>query len=84
MTMAGVRGRVRRGLRTPQLEKVRIAHLWNQTRLARQAGVSSATVMRAESGEVVAFESIEKLAAALAVTPEQLCREAPQTADGAA
>lgn len=79
--MAGERGRVKRGLHTPQIEALRIARLWNQTRLAHEAGVSPVTVMRAERGEVVAFETVGKLAAALDVTPEQLCREAPaQTA----
>lgn len=79
--MAQARGRVRRGLRTPQLAALREARLWHQRQLAHKAGVAPMTVTRAEKGDVVAFETVGKLAAALDVTPEQLCREAPvQTA----
>ncbi len=59
--------------------------LWlTQRELAARAGVTIFVVRRAEQGGSVSAPIVRKLAAALAVTPEQLCREAPQTADGAA
>lgn len=66
-----------RGARLPQLHDVRLARYWSQSGLARKAGVSTYTVCRAERGDVMAFDTIHKLAAALGVTPGELCALAP-------
>lgn len=79
--MAGVRVvRAPRGRRMPQLRRLREARGWYQSELADKAGVTSMSVSRAERGSVVGFDIVKAVAAALEVSPDELCREeAPQS-----
>ena len=65
----------------PALKRLREAQFLSQLDLAGKAGVSRATVVRLESGEVEAtFQTSRKLAEALGVGPGELTSEGDQTA----
>src|ERR671920_932285 len=57
-----------------RLESVRRLRMWTQVRLAREAGVSPTTVSAIETGKIGRphFGTLEKLALALRVAPEEL------------
>jgi transcriptional regulator with XRE-family HTH domain len=69
-----------RGLPLPHLEAWRIKRAMNISELADKAGVSRGTIANAESGRIVGFPNIRKLAVALGVTVEQL-QHAPTEGD---
>ena len=73
----GIAMAARRGLATPALRVWRERRMMKQYELAHAAGVSANLVCRAERGDVIAFETVRALAAALAVTPDELCAVAP-------
>jgi transcriptional regulator with XRE-family HTH domain len=63
-----------------QLRALRLARVMTQDMLAEKAGVSRATVIRLEAGEIAArISTIRKLAEALGVRPEELVGGAPDT-----
>lgn len=68
-----------RGLPVPYLRAWRNRRGMSQTRLAQMAGIARATVAHAESefGGVLSYATIEKLAAALRLTSEQLLYSEP-------
>lgn len=82
----GIARRAPYGVRLPYLRAWREYRLMTQGMLeeaTQHAGakVSRYTITRIEDGKVTRIETVKRLAAALDVTPEQLCREAPaQTA----
>jgi transcriptional regulator with XRE-family HTH domain len=57
-----------------RLESIRRLRMWTQVRLAREAGVSPTTVSAIETGKIGRphFGTLEKLARALRVAPEEL------------
>lgn len=55
-----------------KLSKVRSEKFLSQEELARESGVSQATISHAESGRKITLGNIKKLAAALGVKPEKL------------
>src|SRR5215208_3983820 len=57
-----------------RLESIRRLRMWTQVRLAREAGVSPTTVSAIETGRIGRphFGTLEKLARALRVAPEEL------------
>lgn len=57
-----------------RLENIRRLRMWTQVRLAREAGVSPTTVSAIETGKIGRphFGTLNKLARALRVTPEEL------------
>lgn len=71
------------GIRARHLQSWREYRLVTRFGLSKASGVSRFTIRRIEEEGAVAHRAtIDKLAKALDVTPEQLCREAPT--DGAA
>jgi transcriptional regulator with XRE-family HTH domain len=54
------------------LRRLRESKVMSQRELAAKAGVSPATIVRAERGEVIRFVTIRRLADALGVSPESL------------
>lgn len=54
------------------LRRLRELKVMSQRELAAKAGVSPATVVRAERGEVARFVTVRRLAEALGVPPEAL------------
>lgn len=77
-------------LRNTLLRDARRKRLWKQQQLADFAVISLSTVQRAERGEEISLECIERLCTALDKTPEQLgfdCQlgfDPPQLAHSAA
>lgn len=65
-------------VRLPYLRAWRVKSLRHQGEVARAAGVSKATMIRAEKGWAVEELTAERLARALNVTVEQLQTEKPQ------
>src|SRR5918994_3393087 len=57
-----------------RLENIRRLRMWTQVRLAREAGVSPTTVSAIETGKIGRphFGTLEKLARALRVAPQEL------------
>jgi transcriptional regulator with XRE-family HTH domain len=57
-----------------RLENIRRLRMWTQVRLAREAGVSPTTVSAIETGKIERphFGTLDKLARALRVAPEEL------------
>src|SRR5688572_23954958 len=57
-----------------RLENIRRLRMWTQVRLAREAGVSPTTVSAIETGKIGRphFGTLDKLARALRVAPEEL------------
>ena len=57
-----------------RLENIRRLRMWTQVRLAREAGVSPTTVSAIEAGKIGRphFGTLDKLARALRVAPEEL------------
>jgi transcriptional regulator with XRE-family HTH domain len=57
-----------------RVQNVRLMRMWTQARLAREAGVSPTTVSGIETGKIGRphFGTLEKLARALRVAPEEL------------
>ena len=57
-----------------RLESIRRLRMWTQVRLAREAGVSPTTVSAIETGKIGRphFGTLDKLARALRVAPEEL------------
>jgi transcriptional regulator with XRE-family HTH domain len=57
-----------------RVQNVRLMRMWTQARLAREAGVSPTTVSGIETGKIGRphFGTLEKLAQALRVAPEEL------------
>ena len=57
-----------------RLESIRRLRMWTQVRLAREAGVSPTSVSAIETGKIGRphFGTLEKLALALRVAPEEL------------
>lgn len=53
----------------------RAERFWTQRRLADEAGVSSATIIRAEHGEAISMISQARIAAALGSTIDELFPE---------
>lgn len=70
--MAQPKGRV-----LPHARAWRERRWLTQLELARKSGVGRSTIARAELGGAVSMRNIRALAEALEVTPEELCREAP-------
>lgn len=56
----------------PQLQRLRNGAALSQRDLARLAGVSQVTIVRAEKGEPVFPSTVRKLAAGLRVTAREL------------
>jgi len=56
----------------PQLRRLRLEQAYSQVELARRAGVSRATVMKAEGGRQIRPVSVRRLAKALGVRPRIL------------
>jgi transcriptional regulator with XRE-family HTH domain len=56
------------------VQNIRLMRMWTQARLAREAGVSPTTVSGIETGKIGRphFGTLEKLARALRVAPEEL------------
>lgn len=63
---------------TVQLKRLRLDAALSQRDLARLAGVSPATIVKAEQGEDVFPSTVRKLAAALGVAPRELLDGAPR------
>lgn len=59
------------GKNTP-LERARVAKGWTQTELAREAMVAVESIRRIEDGKGATLATVEKLAAALGVSPAHL------------
>lgn len=57
---------------TIHLERLRLARALSQRDLAKLAGVSPTTIVRAEQGEDVYPSTVRKLARALGVKPDAL------------
>ena len=57
-----------------RVQNIRRLRMWTQARLAREAGVSPTTISGIETGKIVRphFGTLEKLARALRVAPEEL------------
>jgi DNA-binding XRE family transcriptional regulator len=66
-----------RGTVLPRLRAWREARALNQTELADQAGVARSTVSRGESGHIVAWPNVRKLAAALGISSQVLLQQDP-------
>jgi transcriptional regulator with XRE-family HTH domain len=62
----------------PSLRYWRVQRALHQEELAREAGVSMATLWRIETGRPATLETVRKLAKALEVTPADLQREPPK------
>jgi transcriptional regulator with XRE-family HTH domain len=61
-----------RGVVLPRLREWRVKRLLTQDELARAAGVTRGTIIRAEKGEIVGYANVRKLAEALKVDADQL------------
>ncbi|HEV2460136.1 MAG TPA: helix-turn-helix transcriptional regulator [Ktedonobacterales bacterium] len=64
-------------LRVPYLRAWRLYRLLTQEQVVAASGVSVATIVRGEKGELVSALSAAKMARALGVTVEQLQSEKP-------
>jgi len=64
-------------VRLPSLRYWRVQRAWHQEVLAKQAGVSMATLWRIETGRPATLDTVRKLAEALGVTPAQLQAQPP-------
>lgn len=76
-----------RGLRLAHLAAWRRFNVMTQAELAEKVGVTRATINRAEGGSPVSMENVRQIAAALAITPQQLLAGPPEgyiEVDGAA
>ena len=60
------------GVRLPELNRMRLRKALSKSELARLAGISRSTVIRADNGETVSFINARKLAEALGVSVEEL------------
>jgi len=56
----------------PHLRRLRLEQAYSQVELAKRAGVSRATVMKAEAGHQIRPASVRRLAKALGVRPRIL------------
>ena len=67
-----------------RLENIRRLRMWTQVRLAREAGVSPTTVSAIETGKIGRphFGTLEKLARALRVAPQELQGSRAATIEG--
>ena len=63
---------------TIHLQRLRLDAALSQRDLAKRAGVSPTTVVRAEQGEDVYPSTVRKLARALGVQPRELLDGAPR------
>jgi transcriptional regulator with XRE-family HTH domain len=61
-----------RGVALPGLRAARTRRLLTQAALAERSGVGRNTIARIETGDLAAFATVSKLAAALEVAPEIL------------
>ena len=59
-------------METPALRRRRREAVWTQAELANRAGVTQATVVRAEAGKPIRISTVRKLAEALGVQPHAL------------
>jgi transcriptional regulator with XRE-family HTH domain len=62
---------------TVQLHRLRLEAALSQRDLAKLAGVSPATVVKAEKGEAIYPSTVRKLAGALGVHPRELLGAGP-------
>ena len=62
----------------PGLKPARLRRFVSQEQLAKEAGVTEATVVRIEKGQPARLSTIRKLATALGVAPEDLVKEPEQ------
>jgi len=68
-----------RFLALPYLEAWRVVKVISRIRLAEKSGVGEATIARLERGETKArYQTIEKLAEALEITPQELVHVNPK------
>ena len=65
----------------PRLREFRLSAVLTQVALAAKAGVAEPTVVAAERGKTVRISTVQKLAAALGVAPQDLVRVTPDTED---
>jgi transcriptional regulator with XRE-family HTH domain len=75
--------RRKNGISIPFLAELRTENLLIQRELAAKAGVTQKTIVRAEAGERIAFQTVRQIAAALDMEPKQLIafRPHPGTQD---
>ncbi len=66
----------------PGLRDHRRAAVMTQEGLAKRAGVAEGTIVSAEKGKKVRISTIQKLAAALGVSPQDLIRTEQATGAG--
>ena len=66
------------GISVQHLRAWRLRKLMKQGELAKRAGVGRSTVIRAEQGGSISFDSVRALSYALGVTVEQLRFEDPE------
>lgn len=64
------------------LRRLRELKVMSQRELAAKAGVSPATIVRAERGEVARFVTIRRLAEALGVPPDALVSDEGEPSSG--
>jgi transcriptional regulator with XRE-family HTH domain len=69
---------VAKGVRLPQLHRLREERLLTQQQLAEKAEVARSTVARVELGEPARYSTVKALAEALGVTPADLMRPPPE------
>lgn len=62
------------------IARARAARFWTQSQLAKRAGVSVATVIRAEDGQTVSLISQARLATALGMSLDELFPVAEEAA----
>lgn len=65
------------GVVLPHIRVWRMSRALTQLELAKAAGVSRATVVRAESGGTISMENIRKIAGVLGVSAEDLIYRTP-------
>ena len=58
----------------PRLREIRLSAVLTQVALAAKAGVAEPTVVAAERGKKIRISTVQKLAAALGVSPQDLVR----------
>ncbi len=59
-------------MKVPRLREIRRSAVLTQVELATKAGIAEPTVVAAEQGKKVRISTVQKLANALGVTPQEL------------
>lgn len=68
-------------METPALRRRRREAVWTQAELANRAGVTQATVVRAEAGKPIRISTVRKLADALGIAPSELVAKGAEQED---